>query len=133
MSTSSSDAPRKVVVKRGIDDVFGFFENIKNMEIGGAIKSVVKGEDGWWTFEHVMAGKSKIRSRTNKEFGILDHIFVGGGIEWNVYVRIVPNQSGSTTTWTFVRPDGLSDEDFESQLKGYDSEIDASIEPRIRF
>jgi hypothetical protein len=57
------------------------------------------------------------------EFGILDHVFVGGGIKWNVYVRIVPNQSGSTTTWTFVRPDGLSDEDFESQLKGYDSEI----------
>ena len=137
MSTSSSDAPRKVVikmmtVKRGIDDVFGFFENIKNIKIGRAIKSVDKGEDGWWTFEHVMAGKSKIRSQTNKEFGILDHVFVGGGIEWNVYVRIVPNQSGSTTTWTFVRPDGLSDEDFESQLKGYDSEIDASIEPRIK-
>jgi hypothetical protein len=128
MSASSSVAPRKVVikmmtVKRGIDDVFGFFENMKNMEIGGAIKSVAKGKDGWWTFEHVIAGKSKIRSRTNKEFGILDHVFVGGGIEWNVYVRIVPNQSGSTTTWTFVRPDGLSDEDFESQLKGYDSEI----------
>jgi len=62
-----------MTVKRGIDDVFGFFENIKNMEIGGEIKSVAKGEDGWWTFEHVIAGKSKIRSRTNKEFGILVH------------------------------------------------------------
>jgi hypothetical protein len=48
---------------------------------------------------------------------------VGGGIEWNVYVRVVPNQKGSTTTWTFIRPDRLSDEDFESQLKGYDLEI----------
>jgi hypothetical protein len=46
-----------------------------------------------------------------------------GGIEWNVYVRVVPNQNGSTTTWTFIRPDALSDEDFESQLKGYDLEI----------
>ena len=106
-----------MTVKRGIDDVFGFFENIKNMEIGGAIKSVAKGKDGWWTFEHVIAGKSKTRSRINKEFGILDHVFVGGGIEWNVYVRIVPNQSGSTTTWTFVRPDGLSDEDLNHNSK----------------
>jgi hypothetical protein len=28
-----------------------------------------------------MDGKSKIRSQTNKEFRILDHVFVGGGIE----------------------------------------------------
>jgi hypothetical protein len=48
------------------------------MEIGGAIKSVTKGDDGWWTFEHTVSGKSKIRSRTNREFGILDHVFVGG-------------------------------------------------------
>jgi hypothetical protein len=60
------------------------------MEIGGAIKSVTKGEDDWWTFEHIVSGKSKIQSRTNKEFGILDHVFVGGGIKWNVYVRVVP-------------------------------------------
>ena len=55
-----------MTVKRGIDDVFGFFENIKNMEIGGAVKSVAKGEEGWWTFEHVIAGKSKIRSRQQR-------------------------------------------------------------------
>ena len=128
MNTRNGNEPRKVIVKtmtvnRGVDDVFNFFGNIKNMEIGGAIKSVTKGEDDWWTFEHIVSGKSKIQSRTNKEFGILDHVFVGGGIKWNVYVRVVPNQNGSTTTWTFIRPDGLSDEDFESQLKGYDSEI----------
>ena len=129
MNTSSGNEPRKVIIKmmtvnRGVDDVFNFFENIKNMEIGGAIKSVTKGDHGSWTFEHIVSGKSKIRTRINREFGILDHVFVGGGIEWNVYVRVVPNQKGSTTTWAFIRPDRLSDEDFESQLKGYDLEID---------
>ena len=102
MNTRNGNEPRKVIVKtmtvnRGVDDVFNFFENIKNMEIGGAIKSVTKGEDDWWTFEHIVSGKSKIQSRTNKEFGILDHVFVGGGIKWNVYVRVVPNQNGSTS------------------------------------
>ena len=48
MNTRNGNEPRKVIVKtmtvnRGVDDVFNFFENIKNMEIGGAIKSVTKG------------------------------------------------------------------------------------------
>jgi hypothetical protein len=46
------------------------------------------------------------------EFGILDHEFVGAGLEWKVYVRVVPNEEGSTTTWTFMRPDGLTDDMF---------------------
>lgn len=57
------------------------------------------------------------------EFRILDHEFVGGGLEWKLYVRVVPNEEGSTTTWTFMRPDGLTDEQFQEQLKGFDVEI----------
>jgi len=59
------------------------------------------------------------------EFGILDHELVGGGLEWKVYVRVVPNDDGSTTTWTFMRPDGLTDEQFQEQLKGFDVEINS--------
>jgi hypothetical protein len=36
-----------------------------------------------------------------------------------------PNGNGSTITWTFIKPDGLSDEQFKEQLKNFDSEIDA--------
>jgi hypothetical protein len=57
------------------------------------------------------------------QFGILDHEFVGGGLEWKVYVRVVPNEKGSTTTWTFMRPDGLTDDQFLEQLKGFDIEV----------
>ena len=94
------------------------------MEIGGAIKSMEKDDDGWWTFDHAVAGKSKMKHTLSREFGILDHIFIGGGLEWHVYVRVIPNQSGSTTTWTFIRPDDLTEEEFEGQLKGFDNEID---------
>jgi hypothetical protein len=59
----------------------------------------------------------------SSQYGILDHIFIGGGLEWHVFVRIIPNQSGSTTTWTFIRPDGLDEKQFEEQLKMYDIEI----------
>jgi hypothetical protein len=57
------------------------------------------------------------------EFGILDHEFVGGGLEWKVYVRVVQNEEGSSTSWTFMRPDRLTDEQFREQLKGFDIEV----------
>jgi hypothetical protein len=43
----------------------------------------------------------------------MDYIFIGGGLEWNVFVRVVPNQSGSTTPWIFMRPNGLNDNQFD--------------------
>lgn len=121
-------APRQVIVKeltvnKPANQVFDFFSNVKNMEIGGAIKSVTKGEGDWWQFDHTVAGKGKMKVTSVSDFGILDHEFVGAGLEWKVYVRVVPNVEGSTTTWTFMRPDGLTDGQFQEQLKGFDLEI----------
>ena len=121
-------APRQVIVKlmtisKPADKVFDFFTDVKNMEIGGAIKSVTKGDGDWWDFDHTVAGKGKMKINPVPNFGILDHEFVGGGLEWKVYVRVVPNEEGSTTTWTFMRPDGLTDEQFQKQLKGFDVEV----------
>ena len=120
--------PRQVIVKvltvkKPANQVFDFFSNVKNMEIGGAIKSVTKGEGDWWQFDHTVAGKGKMKVTPVSDFGILDHEFVGAGLEWKVYVRVVPNEEGSTTTWTFMRPDGLTDGQFQEQLKGFDLEI----------
>ena len=119
--------PHKIVVKtmtvnRSVDDVFDFFENPKCMEIGGAAKSAVKDSDGSWIFDHVI-GKARMKHEPIRKAGVLDHIFIGAGLEWNVYVRMIPNYGGTTVVWAFVRPDGLSDEQFESQLKGFDPEI----------
>jgi hypothetical protein len=127
-TTKEAKTTRKVVVKvmvakSSVAKVFDFFENVKNMETGGALKSMSKDENEWWTCDSPV-GKAKIKiSHNNIELGILDHIFVASGIEWNVYVRIVPNQNGSTTTWIFTKPDGLDEEEFEAQLNGFDSEI----------
>ena len=120
--------PKKVIVKtmtveKNANEVFDFFNDMKSMEIGGAIKSLRKGEDDWWTFEHNIAGESKMKHVSVPQYGILDHVFIGGGLKWHVFVRIIPNQSGSTTTWTFLRPDGLDDKQFEEQLKMFDLEI----------
>ncbi len=127
---TDSITPRKVIVKtmtvsRSTNTVFEFFKNVKNMESGGLLKDITKGEeDGWWKF-HSPAGEAKLKlSRIGKELGVIDHIFVGNGLVWHVYVRIVPNQHGSTVSWTFIRPDGLDDKQFEEQLAVFDIEIE---------
>ena len=117
--------PKQVIVKtmtinNGTEIVHNFFENMKYMEIGGETASNLT---GWWTFDHRVAGKSKMKHKSVPEFGILDHVFIGGGLEWHVFVRIIPNESGSTVTWTFIRPNGLVNEQFERQLQNFDNEI----------
>jgi hypothetical protein len=114
---------KELTVNKPANHVFDFFSNVKNMEIGGAIKSVTKGEGDWWQFDHTVAGKGKMKVTPVSDFGILDHEFVGAGLEWKVYVRVVPNEEGSTTTWIFMRPNGLTDVQFQEQLKGFDLEI----------
>jgi hypothetical protein len=39
-------------------------------------------------------------------------------------VRVIPNGNGSTITWTFTKPNGLSDDQFKEQLKNFDLEIE---------
>ena len=127
-STKENKITKKAVVKvmiaeSDVTKVFDFFENVKNMETGGALKSVRKDENGWWTCDSPV-GNAKIKIiHNNRELGVLDHVFLVNRIEWKVHVRIVPNYNGSTTSWILTRPDELSEEEFEAQLNGFDSEI----------
>ncbi|HSA98357.1 MAG TPA: hypothetical protein VLF17_04690, partial [Candidatus Nitrosotenuis sp.] len=101
--------PRSVIVKtmvttKDAKDTFTFFTNLKNWEFGGTLKNIQKDNDDWWICDSPF-GKAKIRLRSNEKFGILDHDFIGGGGEWTVSCRITPNESGSTATWLFIRPE----------------------------
>ncbi|HZA69706.1 MAG TPA: hypothetical protein VE548_08390, partial [Nitrososphaeraceae archaeon] len=92
-STRITDILERMVTLDGSD--------VKNMEIGGAIKSVTKGEDNWWNIEHAVTGKGKMKFKRVYEYGILDHEFIGAGLNWKIYVRVVPNEEGSAF---LVRP-----------------------------
>ncbi len=130
MNSTIQLEPKKTIVKimvsqKSKDTVFDFFEDAKNMETGGAISNIVKDLDDWYTFNHEVAGKARLKIISkNRELGILDHLFEGGGLSWTVYVRIINNGYGSTTTWTFLKPHELTDSQFENQLKGFDVEIE---------
>jgi hypothetical protein len=118
------DAIVKIMTcSRTPEDVFDFFQDVKNWESGGIITSVTKVDNDLWTCS-TPAGKAKIKSIPEKESLILDHIFIVGDITWNVYVRILANNKGSTTVWTFLKPDNLTPRQFQEQLIGFDREID---------
>jgi len=119
-------APRSVIVKTMITTkdtktTFDFFMNLKNWETGGALKNIRKGSDDWCLCDSPF-GEAKFRLRSNEQFGILDHDFIGGG-EWTVFSRVTPNESGSTVSWLFIRPEPMTQEQFEGQLKNFDNEI----------
>ena len=78
----------------------------------GIITSVTKVDNDQWTCS-TPAGKAKIKSIPDKESLILDHIFIVGDITWNVYVRILANNKG-TTVWTFLKPDSLTPRHFKN-------------------
>lgn len=119
--------PRSVIVKtmvtaKNAKTTFDFFKNLKNWESGGALKNMKQDKDDWWMCDSPF-GEAKIRLRLNEEFGILDHDFAGGGGEWTVFSRTTPNESGSTVSWLFIRPEPMTQEQFEDQLKNFDLEI----------
>jgi len=130
MSSTFQTEPKKTIVKimvseKSKDSVFKFFENAKNLEIGGAISNIIKDSDDWYIFDHIVTGSARLKIISkDTELGILDHLFEGEGLSWIVYVRIINNGYGSTTTWTFLKPDGLTDTQFEEQLKGFDIEVE---------
>lgn len=115
---------KTLTTSKSAQDAFAYFEDMKNLEAGGAIKSLVKtGDGGWWSGD-TPVGKARIRhALVSKEHGILDHVFAWQDVTWDVYVRVIPNKAGATVSWTFVRPDGMTDGQFEEQLKAFDAEI----------
>lgn len=119
--------PKEVVVKvmtctKSVAVVYDFLQDVKNWETGGILKSITRSGDNSWTCD-TPVGKAQIYCEPNNKCSILDHVFVTGNIKWDVYVRIISNGTESTTTWTFLRPEGLDMNEFEKQLKGFDSEI----------
>jgi len=119
--------PREVIVKTMVVDrnpshVFEFFINLKNWESGGSIKNIQQGDGEWWNVETPL-GPAKIKFYSNRELGIFDHDFKADDAQWTVYCRVMPNERGSTVSFTFIRPEPMTFEQFEGQLKNFDKEM----------
>ena len=71
--------------------------------------------DGWWSFTSPW-GPSKLKFNENKQLGLLDHVFVEPKSKWNVPMRIVPSGETSEIIVTLVKPESLTDEQFDERM-----------------
>ncbi len=70
-----------MVSQKNKDTVFNFFEDPKNLEIRGAINNIIKDKDDWYAFNHIVAGNARLKIVVkDRELGIPDHLFEGGGL-----------------------------------------------------
>ncbi|MDG2312960.1 MAG: hypothetical protein P8M15_02900 [Alphaproteobacteria bacterium] len=49
---------------------------------------------------------------------------VGGGGECTVFRRVMPNERGSTVSWTFIKPEALPMEKIEIHLGSFHKEME---------
>jgi hypothetical protein len=86
------------------------------------VKAITKADGDWWDMQTPL-GAARLRIRSQKEFGILDHDFVAPDAKWSVPARVVPNGSGSLFMITFFQPPGFTDGFFDQQTALVEQEL----------
>ena len=71
--------------------------------------------DGWWSFS-TPRGNARLKFKENRSLGILDHVFVDQDSQWNVPMRIISSGEESEIVITLIKPDELTDEQFDSRM-----------------
>jgi len=70
---------------------------------------------GWWMFS-TPRGSAKLKFNENKALGILDHMFIDEESKWNVPMRIIPSGDESEVIITLIKPDEITDEQFNQRM-----------------
>ena len=75
-----------------------------------------KNSDGSWSFT-TPRGSAYLKFNENKPLGILDHIFKDDEAKWDVPMRVVSSGDESEVMITLIKPDELTDEQFNERMK----------------
>ena len=75
-----------------------------------------KNADGSWSFT-TPRGPAYLKFNENKSFGILDHVFKDNEAKWDVPMRVVSSGDESEIMITLVKPDEITDEQFNERMK----------------
>ena len=73
-------------------------------------------DDGSWSFS-TQRGNATLKFMANKTFGILDHLYVDDESSWEVPMRVVSNGDESEVIITLLKPEVLTDEQFDERMK----------------
>ena len=87
------------------------------------VKSVRHSDNGFWLMDGPR-GTSKVKMRSDKTTGILDHDFIDSGEgHWSVPCRVVSGSLGAHFMITFTKPEQMPDDAFEMGMKLLDEEL----------
>ena len=75
-----------------------------------------KNEDGSWSFS-TPRGNANLKFMENKTLGVLDHLYRDDEATWDVPMKVVPSGEDSEVIVTLVKPDVLTDEQFDERVQ----------------
>jgi hypothetical protein len=100
-----------IPVNRKTGDTFDAVLNCPPKMMPDAIMTL----DGWWSFS-TPSGNAKLKFKENKSYGILDHMFIDQESKWDVPMRVISNGDESEIIITLIKPDELTDEQFNERM-----------------
>ncbi|AQS61831.1 hypothetical protein AGRHK599_LOCUS1166 [Rhizobium rhizogenes] len=106
--------------------VYGFAADPKNMPrwaagLGGGLKP--DGND--WIADGGPLGEVRVNFAPANEFGVIDHVVtLPDGLKVYNALRVTPNGSGAEVSFTLLRLDGMTDEDFEQDASAITADLE---------
>lgn len=106
--------------------VYGFASDPKNMPrwaagLGGGLKP--DGND--WIADGGPLGEVRVNFAPANEFGVIDHVVtLPDGLKVYNALRVTPNGSGAEVSFTLLRVDGMTDEDFEQDASAITADLE---------
>lgn len=80
------------------------------------------GED--WIAEGGPLGEVRVNFAPRNEFGVIDHVVtLPDGLKVYNALRVTPNGSGTEVSFTLLRLEGMTDEDFEQDAKAVTADL----------
>ncbi|NTE55733.1 SRPBCC family protein [Agrobacterium tumefaciens] len=113
-------------VERPWAQVYGFASDPKNMPrwaagLGGGLKP--DGND--WIADGGPLGEVRVNFAPANEFGVIDHVVtLPDGLKVYNALRVTPNGSGAEVSFTLLRLDGMTDEDFEQDASAITADLE---------
>ena len=116
---------KTVNIKASTDKVWDYVNDLSKWAEWAIhnVNSVRQGDNGFWLMDG-QRGTSKVKMKSDKATGILDHDFIDPGEgHWSVPCRVVAGNLGSHFMITFTKPEQMPDEAFEMGMKLLDEEL----------
>ncbi len=107
-------------------EVYGFTSDLQNMPrwaagLGGGLKP--DGND--WIADGGPLGEVRVNFAPANDFGVIDHVVtLPDGLKVYNALRVTPNGSGAEVSFTLLRLDGMTDEDFEQDARTITADLE---------